>query len=181
MGIEAIQEEIVNETNKMAEEKIAEASRKSQEIKDATLNLISEEDRKAEKETSDLIESIKNALLAGAKFEVKKIELSSKKEMINRVFEKATEKISSLDLKAQEELTLSLLESAKKEISVAKIICNEKTKRWIPKEFKVETQDMLGGILAETADGTLRVDNRFETIIEEVRKDALKKIAKAIF
>ena len=181
MAIEAIQEEIMGLAEKEAERQIAQAMKKAEEIRQETNTTLSLEDKKGETETDSLIEQLKQAIEASAKFEIKKLELTSKKDMINNVFDKATEKIMSLDEKTHERLTKILLKDAEKEIDIGKIICNEKTKKYLPKEFQIKTEEMIGGIIAESKDGTLRVDNRYETILEEIRRDALKKIAKSMF
>ena len=180
MGLETIEKDIIEITNKLASEKIQEAKLKSEELINDTKSKIDSEDKKSEEETDALLDQMKQAFEAMAKFEIKKTELTSKKEIIEKVFEQTVKKIEDLDDKTLEKLTKKLLEEAKKEIDVEVIYCNEKTKKWIPKEFKVKQEKMLGGIIAETKDGTIRVDNRFETILEEVRRDALKKIAKAV-
>ena len=180
MGLEQIEKEIVEIKNKEASKMIEEANTKALEIKEETENKIAEEDKRSEDETEKLLDQIKQSFEAIAKFEIKRTELSSKKEIIEQVFEKTIEKINSLDDKTAEKLTKILLDDAKNEIDVKTIYCNEKTKKIIPKEFKVKTEEMIGGIIAENSDGTIRVDNRFETILEEVRRDALKKIAKGV-
>lgn len=181
MGLEEIQEEVIRQTEKIGAEKVAQATKKAEEIKQETKELIAEEERKAEKETEALIKQLKIAIEAATKFEIKKMELTSKKETIEQVFEKAKQKISELDEKTQERLTNILLFESQREIQVSKIFCNKKTTKWMPKNFEVHHAENSGGVIAENKDGTLRVDNTFETILEEVRKDALKKIAKSIF
>lgn len=180
MGIEAVQEEIISLTQKIGEEKIESAAKKANEIKNETLKIITEEDEKAKKETEYLIEQLKKLLDAQVKFEIRKIELKSKKELLTKIFEKAKEKINSFDDKTQERLTMILLDEANKEIEVRLVICNKKTSKWIPKNFDIQIEEMNGGLITETKDGTLRVDNSYETILEKVRKDALKKIVKDI-
>lgn len=180
MGLENIEKSIVEITNKKASQMIDEAMRKASEIKEETENKIKEEDITSKNETEKLIEQLKQSFEALAKFEIKRTELSTKKEIIEKIFEKTVLKIETLDDKTLEKLTKKLLNDAKNEIDVKIVYCNEETKKWVPKEFKVKTEEMLGGIMAENNDGTIRVDNRFETILEEVRKDALKKIAKGV-
>jgi len=180
MGLEAIQEEILEETSHIGAMQIEEARKKAEAIKEDTRKLIEEENRKNEAEIESLIAQIKSAIEAKAKFEIKKLELNSKKEIIDQIFKKAEEKIRSLDPKIEEGLIKTLLADAKSEIDVATILCNEKTKRYMPSNMHVKVTGMAGGLIAENKDGTIRVDNRFETILAEVRKNALKNIAKSI-
>lgn len=180
MGLDTIEKEIVDITNKIALKKVDEARNKSEEIKKETEDKIIAENKQSDEETENLLEQMRLSFEALAKFEIKKTELGAKREIIEKVFEKTREKIESLDDKTLEKITKRLLEKAENEIEVETVYCNEKAKKWISKQFKIKTEDMLGGIMAETKDGKIRVDNRFEIILEEVRKDALKKIAKTV-
>ncbi len=181
MGIESVREEILNLAEKEAAEKIAQAQNKAKAIENEAVSEIEAQNRKTDAEIEALMSSIAHMMEASVKFELKKIELSGKKEMLDKVFENAVKKIETLDDKTQNALTNILLKDAMSQIDVAHVICNEKTKKWLPKSFDIKTQDMLGGVIAETRDTKLRVDNRYETILEEIRREALKKIAHKIF
>lgn len=181
MGFDAIEEDILELTNKIAEERIVQARKKAEELREEAENLIRAEDKLSDDETEKIIQQIRQTADASAKFEIKKIELSTKREVLDQVFAKTKEKIESLDDKTLENLTKILIDDAEKEIEVETIFCNERAKKWIPKKFKTKTENMLGGVIAENKDGTIRVDNRFETLLDEVRRDALKKIAKTVF
>ncbi|MBR9690574.1 hypothetical protein GOV08_02715 [Candidatus Woesearchaeota archaeon] len=181
MGLGAIQKEILRIVQGQAKEKISEATSIADEIRGKTATKVEEQKEKYAKETEDFMKQLKELIESSAKFEVKKQELISKKEIISKVFKKTEELIDSLDDKTLEELTSILLKDAKKQIDVKYVFCNEKTKKWIPTGITAKTQPMLGGLIAENSDQTLRVDNSFETIIEEVRKDALREIVKGLF
>ena len=181
MGIKTIQKEVIETVTKEADEKLKVSYNEAEEIVEKAKTESTEQTQKAKEETEALLKELRSIAELSAKFEVKKLELVAKKDIINNVFTKAEDRIKKLDADTSKRLVEKLLVDAKKELDVAHVICNEKTKKLIPATYNVEAQDMLGGLIAENADRTLRIDNRFETILEDVRKEALNIIAKEIF
>lgn len=73
-----------------------------------------------------------------------------------------------------------LLEKAKKEIDVEKILCRKEDIHFF-NGIKVFATDIDGGIIAENKDGTISIDYSYETILGSIRESNLQKIAEALF
>lgn len=183
MGLETIQKEILEIVENIAKENVDEALKEAENI----VNIANEtaEKNKADEsiKAENIIDNIKIISKASAKFEVKKLHLISKKDVIINIFKTTKNKIKALDAKTEKKLTLILLKDAQKQMDVKYVLCNEKASKWIKsdKNIKVKIIDILGGIVAENKDKKLRIDNSFETILEDIRKESLYKIAKGIY
>ncbi|MEK6876839.1 MAG: V-type ATP synthase subunit E family protein, partial [Nanoarchaeota archaeon] len=62
----------------------------------------------------------------------------------------------------------------------AKVYCNKNDAKLV-KGFKAESSDITGGLIAENADGTVRVDYSFDTMLQNVKENELQKISKILF
>ena len=180
MGLEAVKEEIIMNARKQEEALLAEARQKAAEIiKDAEKEIEMFRE-KSEAETKRLMEIIKKQELASAKLESKKMLLEAKKQLIGQVFAEAQKKIDALDAKKREAYLKKLLEKAKNDIEVAKVYCNKKDAKLL-KGVDVEAVDMIGGLIAENKDGTVRVDYSFESMLQSIKESELQSISKILF
>ena len=82
--------------------------------------------------------------------------------------------------KQREECMNKLLDKAKKDIEVAKVYCNKNDAKLV-KGFKAEPSDIIGGLIAENADGTVRVDYSFGTMLQNIKENELQKISRILF
>ena len=135
MGIETIQKEIIESVESEALDRLKEAQKTAEEVIEEAKSKAEEEERNAKQQTESFIRQLEKITGLSAKFEVKKLHLTSKKEIINKIFSAAEKKIRSLDDKTTEKLTRILLKDALRQIDAKYIICNEKCSRWIPKEI----------------------------------------------
>ena len=117
---------------------------------------------------------------ASAELESKKLILEAKKEAIESVFEEARKRIEKLSGKQREDCMNRLLEKAKNDIAVAKVYCSKNDARLV-EGFKAEPSGINGGLIAENADGTVRVDYSFDTMLQNIKENELQEISKILF
>lgn len=106
--------------------------------------------------------------------------LEAKKQVIEAVFIEAKKRLESLDDKKRESYTTKLVEKIKNDIEPAYIYCNKKDTKFL-KGFNVEAIGMIGGIIAENKDRTIRVDYSFETMLQSIKENELQNISKILF
>jgi V/A-type H+-transporting ATPase subunit E len=123
---------------------------------------------------------IKKQELASAELNNKKVLLEAKKQIIDRVFSEATKKVEGLDDKKREDYINKLLEKAKSDIGVENIYCNEKDIK-ILKDFNVKGAGLIGGLIAENKEKTIRIDYSFDTMIQNIKENELQGINKILF
>lgn len=180
MGLEAVKEEIIRSAKEQSNSLIAEARREANRlIKEAEKKIGGMRD-KSEIETKKMLDIIKRQELASAELENKKMILDAKKQIIEGVFIEAKKRLESLDDKKKEIYMKKLLEKTKKDIETAYIYCNKKDVKFL-KGFNVETINIIGGLIAENKEKTIRVDYSFETMLQSIKENELQRINNLLF
>lgn len=183
MGLEQVKNEILENANEEAK-RIAEAGKREAE---AIMRKADEEigriRKSAEDDTRKLIEAMERKAISSAEFDVKKMKLDRKKDIIDRVFESVKKDLGSLGEKEREAGIKSLLTKAKKEIEVKYVHASPKDKGIVSRMPGIvyKETDITGGIVAETQDLSLCVDFSYDAMLDEVRKKHLQEIAKRLF
>lgn len=180
MGLEIVKEEIVRNANEQENVLIAEAKKEADRIMKDLEKKVGELKEKNDTEVKERIDIMKKQESSSAELENKKILLETKKQIIESVFVEAQKKLESLDSKKRELYMKKLLENAKNDIEVAYVYCNKKDSN-ILKDFKTETVDIVGGLIAENKDKTIRVNYSFEEILQTIKENYLQNINKLLF
>lgn len=180
MGLEAVKDEILNSAKSQAAGLIAEARKESNRIIKSIENKIEGMKEINDTQIKKIIDSIKKQESASAELENKKMLLEAKKQIIDKVFFEARKKIEGLADKKSEAIVKKLLEKAKNEIEIATIYCNKKDAKFL-KGFNVESVSVIGGIIAENKEKTVRIDYSFETILQSITENELQSVNKILF
>ena len=180
MGLETVKEEILNSAKEKANSLTAEARKEANQITREVERKAEEMREKSEAEAKRTIDLIKRQELASAELENKKMLLEAKKQIIDDVFAEAKQRIESLDDRKREAYIKKLLEKAKKDIHVAYVYLNKKDAKYL-KEHDAETASIIGGLIAENKDKTVRVDYSFETLLQSIKESELQNINKVLF
>ncbi|MCK4550734.1 MAG: hypothetical protein KAT91_02165 [Candidatus Aenigmarchaeota archaeon] len=139
---------------------------------------------KSKRETEDAIGALERKETASAKIISKKPLLDAKKDIIEETYETVEKRVFSLDDKTRKPLVESLLKQSLNELSdTATVYVNKKDALFVKKATKIKVieQDMLGGVIVENTDKTIRINNSFETLLESVKKETLKDTAEILF
>lgn len=180
MGLEAVKEEIIRSARQQESALVAEARKeankimKEAEAKTEEMKAISEADAKK------AAEAMKRQALASGEMESRKLVLEAKKQVIENVFSEAKKRLEALDDRKREEFMKKLLEKAGKELEVAYIYYSKKDAKFV-KGIGVEASPIIGGLIAENKERTIRVDYSFETMLEAIKEKELQNINKLLF
>jgi len=180
MGLESVKDEIIANAKEQEGALLAEAEKEAQRIMKEAESKVAEFREKTGAETKKLAEMISRQETASAELESKKLILEAKKEAMESVFEDARKKIEKLSDKKREDYIGKLLEKAKNDIEVATVYCNKKDAKLV-RGFKAESTDIIGGIIAENVDRTIRVDYSFDALLQTIKENELQKISKILF
>ncbi|MBI2541783.1 hypothetical protein HYV80_03690 [Candidatus Woesearchaeota archaeon] len=180
MGIETVKEEILNSAKEQSSSLIAEARKESNRIARETEKKIEEMRAKSEADAKRIMDAIKRQELASAELDNKKLLLGAKKQAIENVFAESRKKLESMDDKKRELIVKKLLDKAKSEIEIANVYCNKKDSKSF-KGMNVEILDMIGGLIAENKEGTVRIDYSFDTMLQSIKENELQNINKTLF
>ena len=119
-------------------------------------------------------------LLVAARTDAQRVLLNAKKDVIDTVMERVTKAFQTLAKKERQELLEGLLTHAKKEIKVATVFVNKKDKDLL-KGATVKTAEIAGGLIAQNKEGTVSVNLSIESLLEQVRHDALVELSEVLF
>ena len=180
MGLEAVKEEIIRSAKQQESAMIAEARKEANKIVKEAEAKVEELKAKSEAETKKATEAMKKQALASGEMESKKMILEARKQVIENVFSEAGKRLEALDDKKKEDLMKKLLEKAKKELEVAYAYCNKKDAKFL-KGIGIEASSIIGGLIAENKERTIRVDYSFETLLETIKEKELQSINKLLF
>ncbi|MFP4423861.1 MAG: V-type ATP synthase subunit E [Candidatus Woesearchaeota archaeon] len=180
MSFKKLKAKVEKEMKAERQEIISDAETKAKEIVETA-------EAEARQEVEQRMKALENQLankrkqeVASAKLEQKKQKLIARKEMLDKVFEEASNKLpKKLTQTKRKKLLGNLFKSAKEEITVARVYCKDSDAKLLGIENK--NMNMLGGFIAENKDGSISVDYRFETLLEEIRGKYLADINRILF
>jgi len=180
MGLEAVKEEVIRTAKTQEESMIAEGRKETIRLMNEAEEKVARLKEKSDLETKRAMDLIKKQEFASAELENKKMLLEAKKQLIDKVFNEVQKKVEKLDSKKRGEYIHKLMEKAKNDIEVENIYCNKNDIKFL-KDFNAKTVDIMGGLIAENKDETVRVDYSFDTILENIKENELQSINKVLF
>lgn len=180
MGFTQLKKSITEKTDKEADRIVKEAHKEAEEAKRKLEIEMEEKEQEAMQDAKATIAMVEKRELASAGLEAKKKKLIAKKELLEKTFDEAKNKLDKLlKKKERKDLIEKLLKKAQNEITVGKIYCNKVDAELVSGK-RVEKRDMLGGIIAEDKSGEVVVDYSFETLLEDIKNDYMSDITKIL-
>jgi V/A-type H+-transporting ATPase subunit E len=181
MGLEEVKQGLQHESDERAQALLDEAEERREailaDVEDELEAYRDEQERKAEKQ----IEKLRQSGLAGTKLAVKKRILAAKKDIIDDVMDEAKRKLVRKRKSTRESYITALLERAADEIDIHTVRCASKDEKLIDNYNVVVDDDIDGGIICENDDGSTSVDLTYDTILAEIRRDAMNELAEVLF
>jgi len=129
---------------------------------------------------AEQIERRKNREISSANLEVKRAILNAKKELLDRVYDKAIEILASLSESEREKIIKQLLES---QTDSTQVFSNENDESLVKRISSLEyggTIPCSGGVMLENEDGTVLRDLTFDSLLKNVRDRSLKQLVQIL-
>jgi V/A-type H+-transporting ATPase subunit E len=190
MSLDTVVEDIRDEAHTRAEEIRAEGEQRAEEIVEAAEADAEEIRADAEAEVERSIEQEREQKLSSAKLEAKQERLQARRELLQDVRESVEERIADLEGERREELTRALLEAAAPEFADADSVLvhgaagDQELLATICADhdgFSVGDEvDCLGGVVVESEGSRVRVNNTFDSVLEEVWEENLRGISERL-
>ncbi|WP_435334110.1 V-type ATP synthase subunit E [Haloarchaeobius sp. TZWWS8] len=191
MSLETVVEDIRDEARARADDIREDAEAEAEEI-------VSEAEADAEETLEDAKRAAERTVaqereqqLSSAKLEAKQMRLEARRDVLEEVREQVEEAIVSLDGDEREELTRALLDAAAAEfddgddISVYGRADDDALLEDILADYDgfshAGEYDCLGGVVVESEESRLRVNNTFDSVLEDVWEDNLREISTRLF
>jgi V/A-type H+-transporting ATPase subunit E len=193
MSLETVVEDIREEAREEAAAIREEGEARAEEILDeaeADAERIHEE---AEREAEREIEREREQAVSSAKLEAKQDRLEARRDALQDVREAVEERVASMEGERREELTRALLADAAAEFDDGDepaVYCRADDEALVEDlldepafdglVYGGET-DCLGGVAVESESSRVRVDNTFDSVLDDVWEDSLKDVSDRLF
>lgn len=170
---------------------VEDAQRRVQEIEEETAKEVS----KIERETEAILKKKEQDMLADVRKreqeEVHRQEakrerdariarLQRKQELIDETFTMAGTSLGLLKGRERQRLLKHLWKRATDAMDVGSVIVAKKDAAFVKAKIQKKT-DGLGGFIAQSKDGRVSMDLRFETLLEDVKERDVRGVAQALF
>ena len=191
MSLDNVVEDIQDEAHARANEIREEGERRAEEIVE-TAEADAEELLDArKKEVERQIEQEREQAVSGAKLEAKQERLEARRDVLEDVKAQVETELRELSGDDREELTRALLDEAATEFegqaSVAVYgreddadLIEELVADYDGFEYGGE-HDCLGGVVVDATDSRVRVNNTFDSVLDDVWEDNLKDVSGILF
>lgn len=180
MGLARVKEEILRKAKSEATSVVKEGKAELEKSVKEAQERIEEKRKEAETELRDFLENMEKKELSATEFELRKELFQKKRELMNSVFERAEARLIKSSPAKKELFLKKLLNEARKEINVKRVYSTMENKKFIL-GLEFHETEMKGGLIAETADKSVRVDYSFETLLQDVQEKNLPSIANILF
>ncbi|SFR34498.1 V-type ATP synthase subunit E [Halogeometricum limi] len=172
-------EEIREDGEQRADEIIEEAEADAEELLEAR-----------ETDVERQVEQEREQALSSAKLEAKQKRLEARRDVLQDVRGQVEDELASLSGDRRETLTRSLLDDAADEFDGGDVVVHGRAADKALIEDILEdydgyafgdSYDCLGGVVVESTQSRVRVNNTFDSVLEGVWEDNLKEVSSRLF
>ncbi|PCR92504.1 V-type ATP synthase subunit E [Natrinema ejinorense] len=191
MSLDTVVEDIREEAHARAEDIRSEGETRAEEIESAAREDADEIIADAEAEVESEIEQLREQRLSSAKLEAKQKRLEARRDALAEVRDAVEDELAALEGDTREALTRDLLEAATVEfdegddVNVYGRSDDEEVLESILEEYDgyqyAGGYDCLGGVVVESDQSRVRVNNTFDSVLEDVWEDNLQEISNRLF
>ena len=190
MSLETVVEDIRDEARARAEEIREEGRQRAEGIVSEAETDAAEIREEAEQEAQRAIEQEREQALSSAKLTAKQQRLEARRDVLDRVRDRVEDAIADIDGEEREQLTRELIDAAAEEFDADSVdVYGAADDRELLESILEEYEgysyageyDCLGGVVVESTESRVRVNNTFDSIIEDVWEDNLKAISDRLF
>lgn len=183
MGLDQVTKEILDNSKKEVDRILNEGREEAEKIMQQARDSIESHKKQVEEDAMKSVDNIEKREISAANFEIKKGKLDKKKEIIDKVFESVRQEMEKLPERKREEYLKKLFEKASKDIEICYVYANEADKDSVKKikgtDFK--KAEIIGGLIAENKELTMKVDYSFEELLKNIKEKSLQELAKILF
>lgn len=184
MGLERVIDEILASGEEQRRKILSEGDAEKQKIISTAKADAEASRRQGIKELEQRLSLMKQQSLSSAELESKKRLLQEQNALLAQVKEEVLDSLSSLGADARKDLLGKLGKIAARQLSKGIIHCRKDDEKLIsvPGGFK-KVADLAGagGVLAESEDGSFRMDLTFEVLLDDLWNRDVQKVYEILF
>lgn len=188
MSLETVVEDIREDARAEAEAIVEAAEDRADDIVAAAEAEADDIIEEAERAVERRIERERDQRVSSANLEAKQARLETRRDLLESIREAVESRIASLEGDRRESLTRQLLEDAAAEFETAEVYGREGDAALIESLLAdrdgfeyAGAVDCLGGVVLESEASRLRVNNTFDSILDDVWEAELKTISERLF
>ena len=187
MTIENIIKKIQSETSAEVSKIINDAQQKAKELVAEANKSFTEKQAQLEAQGNKKITIVHNIHLSEARRTARRTEASAKEEIINKCFLEASEKLRALTGAEYKKVMDRLISESMELIGDKGVVTltREEDKGILSSYPNLKIKDSimpgLGGIIIESANGKIVVDNTFNAILERKKEDIRTEVANILY
>ena len=182
MGLNDVRQRIVEEAEKKAALLVRDAAAEGQKITADAQREVKEHEKELRAHSEKMLSALERKELAAAEYEGKKVLLDKKRGIIDQVMSEATQELRRMPSHEREQMLTLLLKQARSDLDVKTVYVNKQDKTCIKeKGITVKENAIIGGLIAETADGRMSVDLSFEELLAQIRETYLRELSEVLF
>ena len=191
MSLETVVEDIRDEARARAEEVRTDGESRAEDILEEAERDAEEVLEEAEREAERQVAQEREQKVSSAKLEAKQQRLEARREVLEDVRDEVETRVADIDGDEREELTRTLLEAAAAEFDGDETVRvhgradDEELLESVLEDFEGfeagEPVDCLGGVVVESDASRVRVNNTFDSVLEEVWEENLREISARLF
>ncbi len=187
MGLEDVVQDILGKAKSDSAAAVRAGNEKAGEIiKKAEADVLIRELHAGE-DIARIKESAERKEVADAALLSKKALQNVKKELIERAYAGLNEMVSGMAWNDRRKMLGMLLKKCMSEIGdIGAVYANKKDMQFVSslvksRKISVRQENIIGGVIAESADRKFRSDNSFDRFIERIRETRAKELSKILF
>lgn len=190
MSLDTVVEDIREDARERADEIRAEADERAEEILDEAREDADEIVADREAAVDRQIEQEREQALSSAKLEAKQNRLEARRDVLEEVREQTAQAVADLEGDRREELTRTLLDDAAAEFGDEDVaVYGRADDEGLLTEILADYDgwsyageyDCLGGVVVESEASRVRVNNTFDSVLDDVWEDNLKELSTRLF
>lgn len=187
MGLEEVVDEILRKANAEREAILKDAKAKAADVQKAAEKEIAEKKSLAAADVENIKSAYSTRELADAELKCKKQVQDARKELIDAAYAGMKAKISAMSDTERKKILEKLFEQSRAEIGeIGRVFVSPADMKiasalFRAKKINVMPREILGGIVAESADGTVMADYSFDTLIGSMKERTIKDVSRILF
>lgn len=196
MSLNTVVEDIRNEARATAEEIRQEAESEADaiiaEAEEAAEAIVAEREREVDRR----IEQLREQRISSAQLEAKQEQLAAKRDLLDAVRADVEDRLAALEGERRTEMTDALLRSGLDEFDgsgAMQVYCAPDDRELVESLLEdidadadadislAGTRDCLGGVEIESTGSRVRIDNTFDSVLDEIWSETLKDVSDRLF
>ena len=183
MALDKVVEEILESARKEADGLVQAAEKERQSVLQQAEESIAGKKAAQKKQTEEAIRRLRQQEISSAELEAKRVVINARKEMLDKTFNEVVATLSNLKEADKARLYRAIIAEGRKALPNPRVYCPRGEARLVPAESvdKIVEADIPAGLILESADGQVRMDFTFKTILESIWEKELKSVSAILF